>query len=159
MMTFQRATKCLLAKIGPHWPRCKPVPTELTVALCEAVWREGGSPTVARLASHLSLSVRAVRPGVIAWRRRVNTSPVSMQTPASQEQNLDYLIRLVSPAIATAPRTCLDPLHPRRWPAPSGKILAYLAQIRDRSLRDTLSLASLIEGSGTPQAQYGCITG
>ena len=73
-MTFQRATKCLLAKIGPHWPRCKPVPTELTVALCEAVWREGGSPTVGRLASHLSLSVRAVRPGVIAWRRRVNTS-------------------------------------------------------------------------------------
>jgi hypothetical protein len=139
MMTSQEVATRLLGEIGPEWPQCKPIPTELIVALCEAIWREGGRPTITRLASLLGLSVRAVRPGVMAWHQRVDTSPFDLQTPTSQQQNLDYLIRNVSPAIATAPRTCLDPLHPGRWPAPSGKILAYLARIRDRSLRDTLN--------------------
>jgi hypothetical protein len=52
---------------------------------------------VARLASRLDLSVRAVRPGVLAWRGRVDTSTFEVQTPASQQRNLDYLIRIVSP--------------------------------------------------------------
>jgi len=159
MMTSQEAATHLLAEIGPEWPRCKSIPTELIVALCEAVWREGGRPTIARLASRLGLSVRAVRLGVMAWHRRVDTSPFDLQTPASQQQNLDYLIRNVSPAIATAPRTCLELLHPGRWPAPSGKILAYLARIRDRSLRDTLTLFALVEAGNTDTALYGGITG
>jgi hypothetical protein len=159
MVTSQEATRRLLSEIGPEWPRCKPVPTELIVALCEALWREGGSPTVARLASHLDLSVRAVRPGVLAWRRRVDTSTFEVQTPASQQRNLDYLIRIVSPAIATAPRTCLDPLHPGRWPVPGGKILAYLARIRDPSLRNTLTLLALIDVGIPETSVYGCITG
>ena len=123
MMTSQEATARLLAEIGPDWPRCKAVPTELIVTLGEAVWREGGNPTIACLASLLDLSVRAVQPGVIAWRRRVDTSPFDLQTPASQQRNLDYLTRMVSRAVASAPRTCLDPLHPGRWPVPSGKML------------------------------------
>ena len=159
MMTSQEATARLLAEIGPDWPRCKAVPTELIVTLGEAVWREGGSPTIACLASLLDLSVRAVQPGVIAWRRRVDTSPFDLQTPASQHRNLDYLTRMVSPAVASAPRTCLDPLHPGRWPAPSGKMLAYLAQIRDRSIRDTLTLVAMIEAGGSEKSLYGCITG
>jgi hypothetical protein len=159
MMTSQEATTRLLAEIGPDWPRCKPIPTELVVVLCEAVWREGGQPTIARIASRLDLSVRAVRLGVMTWCQRVDTSPFDLQTPASQQRNLDYLLRYVSPAIATAPRTCLDPLHPGRWPAPSGKILAYLARVRDRSLRDTLTLLTLVEGGNRETALYGCITG
>jgi hypothetical protein len=127
--------------------------------LCEAIWREGGSPTIARLASLVGLSVRAVQPGVMAWRRRLVTSPFDLQTPASQQQNLDYLIRMVSPAIASAPRTCLDPVHPERWPVPSGKILAYLAQVRDQSIRDTVTLVALIEARGAEESFYGCITG
>jgi hypothetical protein len=95
----------------------------------------------------------------MAWHRRIDTSIFDLQTPASQQQNLDYLIRNVSPAIATAPRTCLDPLHPGHWPAPSSKILAYLARIRDGSLRDTLTLFALVETDSTDIALYGCITG
>jgi hypothetical protein len=159
MMTSQEAATRLLAEIGADWPRCKPIPTEPIVTLCEAVWREGGRPTITRLASRLGLSVRAVRLGVMAWHRRVDTSIFDLQTPASQQQNLDYLIRNVSPAIATAPRTYLDPLYPGRWSGPSGKILAYLARIRDRWLRDTLTLFSLIEADSTDTALYGCITG
>ena len=159
MMTSQEAATRALAEIGPEWPQCKPIPTELIVALCEAVWREGGRPTIARLASRLSVSIRTVRLGVMAWHQRVDTSTFDLQTPASQQQNLDYLIRNVSPVIATAPRTCLDPLHPGRWSAPSGTILAYLARIRDRSLRDTLTLFALVEAGSTDTALYGCITG
>ena len=159
MMTSEEARAHLVTEIGPEWPQCKAIPTELMVTLCDAIWREGGRPTIACVASVLGLSVLAVHPGVIAWRRRVDTSPFDAQTSASQQQNLDYLIAMVSPAIASAPRTCLDPHHPGRWPAPSGKILAYLAQIRDRSIRDTLTLAVLIEAGGAEKSWYGCITG
>ena len=41
----------------------------------------------------------------------------------------------------------------------TGKILAYLARIRDRSLRDTLTLFALVEAGNTDPAVYGCITG
>ena len=159
MMTSQQARAGLLDKIGPEWPKCKAVPTKLMVALCEAIWREGGSPTIARTSSLLGVSYRAVQPGVMAWHRRLDTSPFVLQTRASQQQNLDYLIKIVSPAVASAPRTCLDPLHPGRWPVPSSKILAYLAQVRDRSIRDTVTLVALIEADGAERSFYGCITG
>jgi len=159
MMTSQEARAHLVSEIGPDWPQCKAVPTELIVPLCEAFWREGGRPTIARVASLLGLSVRAVQAGVIAWRRRVDTSPFDVQTPASQQQNLEYLMAMISPAVASAPRTCRDPHHPGRWPVPSGRILAYLAQIRDRSIRDTLTLSALIEAGGPEKSWYGCITG
>jgi hypothetical protein len=124
MMTSQQARACLLDKIGPEWPKCKAVPTKLKVALCEAIWREGGSPTIARTSSLLGVSYRAVQPGVMAWHRRLDTSPFVLQTPASQQQNLDYLIKIVSPAVASAPVRVWIPFIPgggrfpvaRFWP-------------------------------------------
>ena len=63
------------------------------------------------------------------------------------------LAKVVAEPIATAPQTCLGPRNDGRWAAPPSKVLSYLIDIENESLRNTIALFTLIRATDTTRLQ------
>ena len=96
------------------------------------------------LCNYLPFNERAFRRGVLAWRSSKGFSTVGYTSNPDQVISLEVLKRLVSPEIATAPQTCLDPLDGAKWARPPERVLSYVGRIQNSSLRDAMSLYGLI---------------
>ena len=124
------------------------VPDELIIALCDALWDEGHRPQLKLLLAYLpNLHERALTRGFHAWRTARGlhlhyprwANPHVGGTPA--------LVRMLSPEIASAPLTALDPNNDGRWQPPHPKSVVYLASLSNQSVRDVLALFALIKCS------------
>ena len=143
-MTVDETVARALAHLGDHWQRSKPIADELIAEICEALLESGINPTTSTLCNYLPFNQRAFSHGVTAWRRSKGFSTVGYTSDPDQVISLEVLKRRVSPEIATAPQTCLDPLHGANWPTPPHRVLAYVGRIQNSSLRDSMSLFGLI---------------
>jgi len=134
----------VLSTLGDQWRRSKPIADELIAEICDALLVSGINPTIGTLGNYLPFNYRAFRHGVLAWRISKGFSTVGYTSDPDQVISLEVLKRLVSPEIATAPQTCLDPLNGAKWPSPPHRVLSYVGRIQNNSLRDTMSLFGLI---------------
>jgi hypothetical protein len=148
MKAIEEIAAKIAAELGPNWQTVREVPVALLSALCDAVYAAGMNPSQGRLQRYLAVTYpTALGPGIYAWREKhgfgmckgpLNKKPTT--TPAD-------LARVVAQPISTAPQTCLDPQNDGRWAAPSSKVLSYIVDIENESLRNTVALYALIQAA------------
>jgi integrase len=147
-MTIEQAVERIQLHTAHGWNKSKAVPNDLMAALCEALWDAGEHPQIQIIARRLpNLHERAISPGFNAWRA---ARGLHHHYPRWANPNIGgpgVLARIVSPEIASAPLTSLDPHNDGRWPAPHPKVVAYLARMSNQSLRDVMALYALIKSS------------
>ena len=143
-MTVDETIAQVLSTLGDRWRRSKPIPEKLIAKICDALLANGVNPTTSVLCNYLPFNERAFRRGVLAWRSSKGFSTVGYTSNPDQVISLEVLKRLVSPEIATAPQTCLDPLDGAKWARPPERVLSYVGRIQNSSLRDAMSLYGLI---------------
>lgn len=127
----------------------------LLAPLCDAVYEAGMNPSQKRLKCYLPVTYpSAFGPGIYAWRKEkgfgLNKGVLSRKpttTPA-------HLAKVIAEPIATAPQTCLDPHNDGRWTAPSSKVLSYIVDIKNESLRNTIALFALIQAAHHTKSQH-----
>ena len=148
MKAIEEIAAKIAAELGPKWQALREVPVALLLPLCDAVYAAGMNPSQDRLKHYLPVIYpSALGPGIYAWREKnmlgmckglLKKKPTT--TPAD-------LAKVVAKPIATAPQTCLDPENDGRWAAPSSKILSYIVDIENQSLRNTVALYALIQAA------------
>jgi integrase len=154
-MTIEQAVGHIRSHTARGWNKSKPVPNELIGALCDALWNAGEHPQIQIILDHLpNLHERAISPGFNAWRAARGLHHHYPRWANSNIGGPGVLARIVSPEIASAPLTFFDAHNDGRWQAPHPKVVAYLAAIRNQSLRDVMALYALIKSGLGEQPLY-----
>src|SRR5712691_1822312 len=147
-MTFKQAMRAIERLTASDWNKSKPIPDGMIAALCDALWNDGQYPQIKTIREHLpNLHERAITKGFHAWR---SGKGLHLHYPRWANPHIGgpaVLTKAVSAAIASAPLTFFDRDNDGRWQPPHPKIVAYLVSIRNRSLRDVMTLYALIKSS------------
>lgn len=155
MKAIEAVAAKITAELGPKWRRCKRVPVALLAPLCDAVYAAGINPSQVRLQRYLPVTyASALGPGIYAWRTekgfRLSKGPLNKKAAVERAD----LARAVAEPIATAPQTCLDPRNDGRWAVPPSKILSYVIDIENESLRNTMALFALVQAAHPTTQQH-----
>ncbi len=147
-MTIEESVAAIRQCTATDWPKSKPVPNDLVIALCDALWEDGGYPQIKLIRNYVpNLHVRALGKGFHEWRR---VRGLHIHYPRWANPHIGGtapLTRMLSPAVAHAPLTCLDPASDGRWQTLHPRSVVYLASIPNQSVRDVLALYALIKAS------------
>jgi integrase len=153
MMTIEQAVQKIQAVSSSY--KSEPVPNNLLADLCNAMWDAGQHPQINTILSCLPhLDKRAIQRGFHAWRA---SKGFRLQYPRWANPNFagpEALAKSVSPEVARAPFTWLDPANDGRWPGLHPRLVGYLIRIENPSLRDVMVLYSLIKATYGEQALY-----
>jgi integrase len=160
MMTIEQAVEQIQTAVPGQKNKSAPIANPLVADLCEALWADGQYPQIKLLCALLPhLHLRALVPGFHAWRRSRNLHLHYPRWANPFIGGLEALSRMVSRQIAQAPLTVLDPANDGRWPAPRPKLVAYLGNIPNQSLRDMLALYAMLKPNIAEQAMYSRLSG
>ena len=148
IMTIEESIAAIRQCTATEWTKSKPVPSELVIALCDALWEDGRYPQIKLIREYFSnLHVRALVKGFHESRR---VRGLHIHYPRWANPHIgssEALMKILSPAVAQAPLTCLDPANDGRWQTVHPRSVAYLASIPNQSVRDVLALYGLIKAS------------
>jgi len=159
-MTIEENVCKIRSFMGQGWPKCTPIPKELIAPLCAALWEAGINPSTASIIRCMpELNVRAVRDGAVGWRMASGLPRKGPRWLHFPYQHPLELAPLLPSAIMTAPLTCLDAAQDRRWPVPSPRVLTYIAQLENRSVREVTMLFALLKAGLGETQMVGVISG
>lgn len=159
-MTTEQALTAIKDCTATDWNKSKPIPDELIIALCDALWQEGRHPQIKLIREYLpNLHVRAISRGFHVWRIARGLHLHYPQWANPHVGGVAALRGMVSSGIASAPLTALDPNNDGRWQPPHPRSIAYLASLPNQSVRDVLALYALIKSSLGDQPLYCRLAG
>lgn len=145
-MTIEQAIQKIQSLGGAN--KSEPVPNDLIADLCNAMWDTGQHPQIKTLMTCLPhLHQRALQRGFHTWRI---SRGFRLMYPRWANPNIagpEALAKAVSPEIARAPFTWLDPGNDGRWPGLHPRLVVYLVRIENQSLRDLMVLYALIKAT------------
>jgi hypothetical protein len=144
--------------LGPKRPRV-PLPTrELIYDSAESLWTQGIKPTRAIIGKQLGVDSNRIANGFKQWRLTCGRTEMEYRRGPAGAFNLERFKASLADAIQTAPQTGFDPCNDGRWPTLEEQIGRYLGKIQNQTVRDTLTLATLLHRGQNVQSEYGRIS-
>src|ERR1700680_4404840 len=154
MKAIEEIAAKIKAELGPKLRIRTEVPLSLLAPLCDAVYAAGMNPTQERLQRYLPVTYpSALGPGIYAWRTEkgfcLSRGPLNKKAAATPAD----LAKVGAEPIAPGPQAWLGPRNDGRWASPPSKILSYIVDIENESLRNTIALFALIRATDPARSQ------
>lgn len=159
-MTVEEALAPIRSLTANAWVKSRPVPDNLIASLCDALWDAGEYSQIKLIRKHLPhLHERAITGGFNAWRRNKGLHHHYPRWANPNIGGMNVLVGLISADITAAPLTFFDKNNDGRWPPIRPRVVAYLALIQNPSLRDVLTLYTLIKSTLVEHPLYHQVAG